>query len=67
MSKLKILLLVLLMLNLLTSCAGMTPQLFQTVDDIATDGVIQVQVDKEAFSKNTDISVVVEIKNKDPK
>ena len=51
---------------ILTSCTGMAPELFQTVDDIATDGVIQVQIDKEAFSKNTkEITVDVKITNKD--
>ncbi len=41
------------------------PDLFKTVDDIGTDGVVQVQIDREAFQKDTDISINIEIKNKD--
>lgn len=41
------------------------PELFKAVDDIATDTAIKVEVDKEAFQKDTDVSVAVEVKNKD--
>ncbi|CDZ81842.1 hypothetical protein BN1013_02378 [Candidatus Rubidus massiliensis] len=50
--------------SLLTGCAAM-PELFKAVDDIATDTAIKVEVDKEAFQKDTDVSVAVEVKNKD--
>jgi hypothetical protein len=50
----------------LTSCSAMMPDLFKTLDDIATDGVIQVQIDKEAFNKNTkEVNVDVKIINQD--
>lgn len=40
------------------------PQLFHTIDDIATDDAITVKVDKDAFSEETDVTVNVYIKNK---
>lgn len=52
------------LLSLLTGCAAM-PELFKAVDDIATDTAVKVEVDKEAFQKDTDVSVSVEVKNKD--
>lgn len=48
---------------LFTSCSAM-PQLFHTIDDIATDDAITVKVDKDAFSEETDVTVNVYIKNK---
>lgn len=39
------------------------PELYKTVDDVATDGVVQVQVDKEAFQNNKDVSIVIEIQD----
>ena len=50
------------MTMMLSSCASM-PELFKTVDDIATDGVLQVQIDKEAFEKNKNISVNILIQD----
>lgn len=49
----------------LNSCAAM-PEFLKTADDVLTDGVIQVQIDKEAFGKETDIEVNITIKNKEP-
>ena len=51
---------------LLTSCQAL-PQLFQTADDVVTDDAITVQVDRDAINQNTDVSVNVEVKNKNPK
>jgi len=48
---------------ILNSCAGMWPDMAKTIDDIATDGVIQVQVDKEAFQKQTNTRINIEIIN----
>lgn len=48
----------------LTSCTAM-PDFFKTADDVLTDGVIQVQIDKEAFGKETDIHVGIDILNKE--
>lgn len=51
----------------LTSCSGLTPDLFRAVDDIATDGVVSIQIDKEAFKKNVEIHLNLDIQNKEPK
>lgn len=56
--------LMLLFTPLLTAC-GAWPQAFQTLDDIATDDAIKVYVDKDAFKKDTDVHVVVDVINKD--
>lgn len=50
----------------LSGCSAMMPGLFQTVDDIATDTALRVEIDKEAFQKETDVNVSIEVKNKDP-
>ncbi len=52
--------------SLLTACSAL-PQFFQAADDVLTDDAITVQVDKEAFQKDTDVNVYVEIKNKESK
>lgn len=52
-------------LFIFTSCANLTPDFYKTVDDIATDGTVQIQIDKEAFADNPDVFVTIEIKNKD--
>lgn len=49
----------------LSSCASM-PSLFDNIEKIATDDAITVKVDRDAFKKETDVSVNVEVKNKDP-
>lgn len=49
---------------LLTSCAAL-PQLFNSVEKIATDDAITVKVDKDAFQKDTDVKVNVEVTNKE--
>ena len=61
MVKLKVM--CLLVLSVLTSCQAL-PQMFQTVDDIATDGVISIDVDKEAFRGDTNVKINVDISNK---
>ena len=54
----------LFLLILLTSC-GTLPQLYQSIDDIATDDAIKISVDKDAFKKDTDVHVTVDVINKD--
>lgn len=54
-------------LLVLASCAGLTPEFYKTVDDITTDGVIQLQVDKEAFKEDTNVKITIDILNKQPK
>lgn len=58
---------VIVMMSLITlqSCAGMWPELAKTVDDIATDGVVTVQVDREAFQKETNTKIMIDISNRD--
>jgi hypothetical protein len=41
----------------------MMPGLFKTIDDVATDGVVQIQIDKEAMQKDTNIKITVDILN----
>lgn len=53
----------------LTGCAQMMPDLFKTVDDIATDDAISVtvDVDRDAIKADTDVKIVlnVDVVNKD--
>jgi hypothetical protein len=67
MIKYSIHLLVLLMLNLLTSCAAMMPEIFKSVEDIATDTALKIEVDKEALQRDTDIKISVDVINKELK
>lgn len=52
---------------MLTGCSAMMPELFKTIDDIATDDAITVQVDRDAIKKDTDVHILVDVVNKDPK
>lgn len=49
---------------LLCSCSSM-PEFFKTVDDIATDDAITIKVDRDAFKKDTDVHILVDVLNKD--
>lgn len=49
---------------ILSSC-GTLPQFYQTIDDIATDDAIKISVDKDAFKKDTDVHVTVDVINKE--
>jgi len=53
------------MLSLMTGCAGMD-SFFNNAEEVLTDGVVQVQVDKEAFTNDdVNVHVAVDIINKD--
>jgi len=52
------------MLCLLAGCQTL-PQLYQAAEDIADDTAIKVQVSREAIQKQTDITLSVDVKNKD--
>lgn len=52
---------------LLLPCCATLPELYKTVDDISTDDAITVKVDRDAFQKDTDVHVRVDILKKDPK
>ncbi len=41
------------------------PEFFKTVDDIATDDAITIKVDRDAFKKDTDVHILVDVLNKD--
>ena len=44
----------------------MLPGLFSAVEDIETQEAITLTVDKEAFQKDTDVKISIEVTNKDP-
>jgi hypothetical protein len=52
--------------TLLTGCAQLLPGLFSAVEDIETQEAITLTVDKEAFQKDTDVKISIEVTNKDP-
>lgn len=52
---------------MLSGCSAMMPDMFKTIDDIATDDAITVQVDRDAIKKDTDVHILVDVVNKDPK
>ena len=54
------------LLLLLTGCAQLLPGLFSAVEDIETQEAITLTVDKEAFQKDTDVKISIEVTNKDP-
>ena len=49
----------------LVGCSAMMPDMFKTIDDIATDDAILVQVDRDAIKKDTDVHILVDVLNKD--
>jgi len=51
---------------LLTGCSQMLPGLFSAVEDIETQEAITLTVDKEAFQKDTDVKISIEVTNKNP-
>lgn len=50
----------------LSGCSQMLPGLFTAIEDIETQEAISLTVDKEAFQKDTDVKISVEVINKDP-
>jgi starvation-inducible outer membrane lipoprotein len=50
------------MLTLITACTSL-PQLYQTAEDIANNDCITIKVDKDAFQKDTNVDVMVQVKN----
>jgi coenzyme F420-reducing hydrogenase gamma subunit len=46
-----------------TGCSEIMPGLFKTVDDIATDTAIKVEVDRDAMQKNTNVDIAVKVIN----
>lgn len=48
------------------ACCSYLPEMAQTIDDIETSDTVSVIIDKEAFKKDTDVRVNIDILNKDP-
>lgn len=46
---------------LLSSCNALNPAFFQSAEAVLTDGVVQIQVDKEAFEGDRAVSINIEI------
>ena len=51
-----------IMLLFLTSC-GTLPQLYQSLEDVANDDAIDIMISREAISKETDVEIVITVKN----
>lgn len=49
----------------LTGCSSM-PQFFSAVQEIETDDAIKISVSREALQKQTDLTVMVDVKNGAP-
>lgn len=49
-----------------TGCAKMIPGLMDELDDMVSENAVEVNVNKEAMQKDTDVDVSVKITNKDP-
>lgn len=58
---------ILALAGMLSGCSAMMPEMFKTIDDIATDDAITVQVDRDAIKKDTDVHILVDVLNKDVK
>lgn len=50
----------------LSSCQYV-PQIADDIEKIATDDAITIKCDKDCFQKDTDVTVHVEVRNKDKK
>jgi hypothetical protein len=51
---------------LATSCTHFDEGLAKDIDDLVTDEVVCVKVDKAAMQKDTDVEISVKITNKEP-
>lgn len=51
-------------IGLCGSCQAL-PQLFQAAEDIETQQAINIVIDKEALQKDTDLSITIDVTNKD--
>lgn len=56
---------VLLAFIMLLQACSLIPNIGQNVEDVMTDNAIQVQVQRGAISKDTDVQVDVKVRNKD--
>lgn len=45
---------------------GCSPAFFSTMDDIATQDAVSLTIDREAFQKDTDVKISIEVINKEP-
>lgn len=49
----------------LTSCQYV-PEMVKSAEAIATDDAIEIAIDKDAFQKETDIRIAIDVINKEP-
>jgi starvation-inducible outer membrane lipoprotein len=47
---------------ILSGCQSL-PQLFTAAEEIADDNAIKIEIQKEALNQNTDLNIVVDLKN----
>lgn len=52
-------------LVILFSGCNALPGLFQSIDDIATDTAVKVELSRDVIQKETDLDVTVSVRNKD--
>jgi hypothetical protein len=41
------------------------PQVAQDIEELATDTAIKIEVSRETFQKETDLSITIKVQNKD--
>ncbi len=51
-------------LFIVSSCQSL-PQMFTSLEDIADDTAIKLEVSREAIAKDTDIDITIKVTNKD--
>lgn len=49
----------------MTGCMPIDPGITKDIDDLVTNQVVRVEIDKNAIQKDTDIEINVKITNKD--
>lgn len=52
------------LMALLSSCSYL-PEISSDVEKVLTDDAVIIKVDKDAFQKDTDVNINVDIRNKD--
>ena len=57
--------LILFSLFFLYACSGM-PQIADDIEKIADNDAITLKVDKDAFARETDVHIIIDVVNKEP-
>lgn len=50
--------------TLLVGCSSIIPDMMKTIDSVATEDAITIQVDRDALNKDTDVHVLLDVVNK---